>query len=231
MYAHSSRKPEILALIPARGGSAGIPDKNIADLGGHPLIAYSVRAALRCPGISRVVVSTDSERIAEAARRYGAETPFLRPASIADGHALVGDAVRHALNALRMREGYRPDCLVVLFPTHPFRDAPTLELLTAKLIQGHREVLSVRQVAVGPATHFLPDGDALTSLHGRQAAQVCYRRYGYYTGYWLEQIPGLRGQYIKTLLSRPELVDIDTPDDLESANAMLRSGEVVPTYL
>jgi len=223
--------PEILTIIPARGGSTGIPCKNIADLGGHPLIAYSIRAAVSCPGLSRVLVSTDSEHIAAVAREYGAEVPFLRPPAISGGQALIGDAIHHALAVLGEREAYHPDCIVVLFPTHPFRKAATMALLTDKLRRGYREVLSVRPVTIGPMTHFLPQADGLHSLHGGQPAHVCYRRYGYYTGYWIQHLPGLKGQYVTTLVTRPELVDIDEPEDLAAANAMLRSGDVVVEYL
>ena len=78
---------EILAIIPARGGSKGLPGKNILPLNGHPLIAYSVVAGVKTPEITRVICSTDSIDIAKVARDYGAETPFMRPAEIAQDHS------------------------------------------------------------------------------------------------------------------------------------------------
>jgi len=76
-------KPEILVIIPARGGSKGIPRKNIRLFAGHPLIAFSIAAGLQAETVTRVIVSTEDEQIAEISRRYGAETPFLRPAELA----------------------------------------------------------------------------------------------------------------------------------------------------
>ena len=76
-------KGKILAIIPARGGSKGIPGKNIKELNGKPLMAYTIEEALKCPEIDRVVVSTDSKEIAQVAEKYGAEVPFMRPAQLA----------------------------------------------------------------------------------------------------------------------------------------------------
>jgi CMP-N-acetylneuraminic acid synthetase len=109
-----------LGLIPARGGSKRIPNKNLARLGGKPLIAYTVEAALATPRLSRVVVSTDSPRIAAYARTLGAEAPFLRPAFIAGDRSPVLAAVRHAVSWVE-REGTQVDAVVLLQPTSPFR--------------------------------------------------------------------------------------------------------------
>ncbi len=117
----------ILAIVPARGGSKGLPDKNILPLAGHPLIAYSIRAALEAPSISRVIVSTDSEKIADIARSYGAEVPFLRPAEYAQDHSLDYDVFKHALTWLQEHENYRPDLVVQLRPTSPIRYVKDIE--------------------------------------------------------------------------------------------------------
>ena len=89
-----------LALIPARGGSKGLPHKNVLEVGGKPLIAWSIEAALASAHIDAVVVTTDDEQIAEVARAYGAEVPFLRPAELALDTSPSIDAVLHALDAL-----------------------------------------------------------------------------------------------------------------------------------
>jgi CMP-N-acetylneuraminic acid synthetase len=112
---------DILALIPARGGSKGIPRKNIRVLAGHPLIAYSIAAGLQSRRVGRVVVSTDDEEIAGVARAYGAEVPFLRPAELARDESLDLPVVEHALAWLETNEGYRPDVVVQLRPTSPLR--------------------------------------------------------------------------------------------------------------
>ena len=107
----------ILALIPARGGSKGVPDKNIRSLGGRPLIAWTIEAARQTAVIDRVIASTDCPRIAAAARDHGCEVPFLRPAELATDSACTADAVRHALRTL----GEEYDLLVLLQPTSPLR--------------------------------------------------------------------------------------------------------------
>lgn len=113
-------KQKILALIPARGGSKGIKDKNIISLAGKPLIAYSIEAAKKSKYIDSIVVTTDSEKIAEVAKRYGARVPFLRPAELAADTSKTIDAVLHAIKTLKtMGENY--DTLVLLQPTQPLR--------------------------------------------------------------------------------------------------------------
>ncbi|HQC21081.1 MAG TPA: acylneuraminate cytidylyltransferase family protein, partial [Anaerolineaceae bacterium] len=115
------KKPEVLALIPARGGSKGIPRKNIRDFGGAPLIAWSIAAALRAETVTRVIVSTDDEEIAAVAREWGAETPFLRPAELAQDDTTDYPVFRHALDWLAAHENYRPEVVVQLRPTSPVR--------------------------------------------------------------------------------------------------------------
>lgn len=110
----------ILALIPARGGSKGIPGKNLASLGGRPLLAHTVEQALATPAIGRVVVSTDDDAIARCAERCGAES-LRRPAALASDKASSESALLHALDALEEREGYEPDLVVFLQATSPLR--------------------------------------------------------------------------------------------------------------
>ncbi len=109
-----------LGLINARGGSKGIPGKNIKLLNGKPLIAYSIEAGLAASRISRVVVSTDSTEIAEVARQHGADVPFMRPLGLASDTALQLDAIRHAVSFLEA-EGDFYDVIVLLQPTCPLR--------------------------------------------------------------------------------------------------------------
>lgn len=106
--------------IPARGGSTRVPRKNIHLLGGAPLIAYSICVARSLRGVDRVIVNTDSEEIAEVARAYGAETPFLRPAEISHETALLQDAQRYAMDWLESC-GATLAGFVTLYPTSPFR--------------------------------------------------------------------------------------------------------------
>jgi len=118
--------PNIVALIPARSGSKRVSDKNIRPLAGHPLIAYSISAALQSGIFSSVIVSTDSERYADIAKHYGAEAPFLRPPEIAGELSPDVEWVEYALNHLR-DEGRVYDCFSILRPTSPFRQAETVQ--------------------------------------------------------------------------------------------------------
>ncbi len=118
-------KPSIIALIPARSGSKRVPDKNVRQLGRHPLIAYTIAAARGSGIFARIVVSTDSSEYAEIARHYGAEVPFLRAAKIAGDESPDIEWVHDALRQLR-GAGDDPECFSILRPTSPFRKAETI---------------------------------------------------------------------------------------------------------
>ncbi len=133
----------ILGLIPARGGSKGLPRKNLAPLAGRPLIAHTIEAAKASRALGRVVVSTEDEEIARSARNWGAETPFLRPAELAADTAGALPVMRHAMEALEA-EGWRADVLVYLQPTSPLRRARHIDGAVDLLIaQGADTVVSV----------------------------------------------------------------------------------------
>lgn len=138
-------QPEVLAIIPARGGSKGIPRKNIREFAGYPLIAYSIAAGLQADTITRVIVSTDDSEIAEVARVFGAEVPFLRPAELAQDDTLDLPVFEHALNWLYEQDGYRPDVVVQLRPTSPVRPSDLVDQAVQKLID-NRKADSVRGV-------------------------------------------------------------------------------------
>ena len=114
-----------LCLIPARGGSKGVPGKNLRLLGGKPLIAWTIEQALSTVTEMRVVVSTDSTDIAEVAREVGADVPFLRPANLADDTSTTESAVLHAIGALA-RDGFHPDAVILLQATSPIRHRDTI---------------------------------------------------------------------------------------------------------
>jgi CMP-N,N'-diacetyllegionaminic acid synthase len=118
----------MLAIIPARGGSKGLPGKNVRPLGGKPLIAYTIEAALASSSISRVVVSTDCEKIAEVSRRCGADVPFLRPLELAQDNSLAIDAYIYTIEKLKI-ESQASDFanFVVLQPTSPLRTSADIE--------------------------------------------------------------------------------------------------------
>lgn len=144
---------KILAIIPARGGSKGLPRKNVLPLDGHPLIAYSIAAALSSPRIDRVIVTTDSEEIAEIARKYGAETPFIRPAELAGDFTTDLETFQHALNWLTQHENYTPDAVFQFRPTTPIRFPDEIERVI-DLLATHPEADCIRSVAPSPVTPY-----------------------------------------------------------------------------
>jgi CMP-N-acetylneuraminic acid synthetase len=114
---------DVLGIIPARGGSKGIPRKNLAPLGGRPLLAHTCEAASASSRLTRFLVSTEDEEIFEVARRLGAETPYLRPSYLAGDETPMVDVLLDVVATLERRERYRPDVVVLLQPTSPFRRA------------------------------------------------------------------------------------------------------------
>lgn len=121
------KKGKIVAVILARGGSKSIPGKNIRSLAGKPLIAYAIEAALKSKLLDRVIVSTDNEEIANIARKYGAEVPFMRPAELATDTAHTPPVIEHAISWLETNENYPVYAAVTLQPTSPLRTAEHID--------------------------------------------------------------------------------------------------------
>jgi len=117
----------ICAIIPARGGSKGVPGKNIRLLCGHPMISFSIIAALACMRIERVIVSTDSPEIARIAKIYGAEVPFMRPPELSSDKSPAIDYVSHAFKIVEETDNYKPDLMVMLLPTTPLRETHLID--------------------------------------------------------------------------------------------------------
>ncbi len=136
---------QVLAIIPARGGSKRIPKKNIKLLSGKPLIAYSVEHGKGSSYIDRVICSTDSEEIADVAKEYGAEVPFLRPAELAGDASTDFDVFFNVLKTLQETENYTPDIVVQLRPTSPMRTVAHVDE-SIELLMKHPEADSVRTV-------------------------------------------------------------------------------------
>ncbi len=132
------RNYEVLALIPARGGSKGIPRKNIRNYSGYPLIAYSIAAGLQSDMVTRVIVSTDDIEIADVAKNLGAEIPFFRPKNLAGDSTLDLPVFQHALNWLSENENYKPDLIVQLRPTSPIRPKNLIDKAVTKMIENPR---------------------------------------------------------------------------------------------
>ena len=231
--------PEILGLIPARGGSKSIPRKNIRLINGKPLLAYSIGHALASRRITRVVVSTDDAEIAEAARAAGAEVPFLRPAELAGDDSLDIAYHRHALDWLGDHESYRPAAVVNLRPTHPIRRPATIDRAIETLL-AHPEadcVRSVRLSELSPFKMWLLDeaGGPMvpaTRLEGcaepynmpRQRLPVAYWQDGYVDVAWSRTIlekNSTTGDVILPFLIDEECVDIDYEEEIAAAESLL----------
>ena len=124
----------VVAIIPARGGSKGLPGKNVRPLAGKPLIAYSIEAAKASPYVHRVLVTTDDPEIARVAREHGAEAPFLRPAELAQDLTPTEPVLRHAVEWLEAHEGYRAEIVVFLQPTDIFRKRSIIDAVVKALL-------------------------------------------------------------------------------------------------
>ncbi|MEW6667488.1 MAG: acylneuraminate cytidylyltransferase family protein [Thermodesulfobacteriota bacterium] len=146
-----------LALIPARAGSRRIKDKNIAELGGKPLIAWTIETLLHTGCFDRVLVSTDSISISEVSRTWGAEVPFLRSAETASPSADLLDAVTETLDRLFEWDGFYPDILGIFLPTSPFRRTKTVQRIFMQMLQGAQAGNLVRPIHLDLGTLFYKD--------------------------------------------------------------------------
>ena len=133
---------EIIGLITARGGSKSVPRKNIKLLAGKPLIAWTIEVAVQCKELSRIIVSTDDEEIAEVAHHWGADVPFMRPVELAADDSSSISVVLHALGWLKENEGVCPDYVMLLQPTSPFRASEDIKQ-SIGLAKKHRAVAVV----------------------------------------------------------------------------------------
>ena len=234
---------QILALIPARGGSKSIPHKNVRLLAGFPLIAYSIAAARQSKLVSRIIVSTDDDEIASIARGFGAETPFLRPPEFAQDNSLDLPVFIHALNWLQEHEHYQPEILVQLRPTSPLRPPDCVDQ-AIQILQDYPDSDSVRGVIPSGQNPFkmwrLTDQGRMTpllSLSGlaepfnapRQALPQTYWQTGHIDAIRLSTIlqkNSLSGDVIYPLHIDPRYaVDIDTLRDWKRAEWLIKQGD------
>jgi len=228
---------EILALIPARGGSKGIPRKNIVNLCGKPLIAYSIEQALASKWIRRVIVSTDDEEIAEISRKYGAEAPFIRPEEFAQDLSPDISVFRHALKWLQTNEEYIPDIVLNHRPVCPIRKVETIDR-AIELFINTPEADALRSVCIPTQTPYkmwrIVDGymKPLLKLPGvaepynlpRQALPKVYWQIGYVDMVRTEVITKkgrMSGDKILPFIIEEEWVDIDYEEDIIKAEKLL----------
>jgi CMP-N-acetylneuraminic acid synthetase len=232
---------EILALVPARGGSKGIPRKNIRLLAGEPLIAYTIKAAQRSRYITRLIVSTDDEEIAGLGREYGAEVPFLRPQELAQDHVTDLPVFCHCLSWLQQHQGYHPDVTVHLRPTAPLRTAAHIDSAIELLLNSTdaESVRSVCRAAQHPLKMWALKGDYLSPFVSapqgsikeaynmpRQKLPPAYIQNGAVDVVRTEVIlkkGSMTGDVIKALLmDEEESLNIDGPLDWELADLLMK---------
>lgn len=236
---------EVVAIVPARGGSKSIPRKNIRTFAGHPLLAYSIAAALQSNVVTRVIVSTDDEEIASVARAYGAEVPFLRPAALAQDETTDFPVFEHALMWLAEHEGYHPDVVVQLRPTSPIRPQSCVDNAVSILL-AHPDADSVRGVVPSGQNPYkmwrLDEGGQMHPLltsefaepynMPRQKLAPTFWQTGHIdairTATILEK-KSMSGDVIYALRISPEYsVDIDNPRDWSRAEWLLQQGHLDP---
>jgi CMP-N-acetylneuraminic acid synthetase len=231
----------VLAIVPARGGSRGIPGKNLARAGSRSLLGWAVAAAAESRHRPRVVVSTDSEEIAAAALQEGAEVPFLRPAELARDDTPGTAPVLHALRWLEQHEGYRPRWVVLLQPTSPLRTAAdvdaALELAEAR---GADSVVSVTPAPVHPfwikrldeegmLRDFAPVPEGITRRQDLPAAYALNGAvYVARRDVLLAEETFHTGRTLGYVMPPERSLDIDTPWELHVAGLVLSAAERDP---
>jgi CMP-N,N'-diacetyllegionaminic acid synthase len=225
-----------LGLIPARGGSKGIPGKNLVDVAGRPLIAYTFEAALRSKRLDRVILSTDDQAIAAAGRQYGIDVPFLRPPELAKDDSVLEDVMAHALSHLKKDGGYTPDAMVLLQPTSPLRRAGQIDAAIGLFEKEGVESL----VSVSPPMEHPCD----MAYFERKRMRMLFEKEGFLAGKQRQEYPEflfINGAIyvfrVETLLARksrfgdtvvpflmPQLdsIDVDSEADLRIAELILK---------
>lgn len=222
-----------LCVIPVRAGSEELPDKNIRPLAGRPLMAWTIEQACACDRLDRVVVSTDSPAYRDLARSFGAETPFLRPATLAENETPTEPVLLHALDRLK-EEGYAPDVLVTLQVTSPFRRPGTLDRAIARFEdEGADSLFSAAPVTPlqwrdAAAPKPLYDFRNRPRRQDIPADQLTYRENGsiFITRVDLLRDTGNRlgGKISLFEMDGPEALDIDAVSDFALAEAYLEAG-------
>ena len=224
----SNKMPSVIALIPARAGSKGVPNKNIRILGGYPLIGWSIAACKSATSINRTIVSTDSDEYAQISRRLGAEVPFLRPAEFSGDSSTDYDFVKHALDWLAYNDD-DPDYIVHIRPTTPFR-APELINLAVNAFVKKSDATALRSVhpmsesayktfEIAPSGQLKRVASDSTELdpanNARQEFPITYFANGYVdvlSTRFIREMQNLHGDKVMPFIT-PAVDEIDTEDD------------------
>lgn len=239
---------DVIAIIPARGGSKGVPGKNIIQLLGHPLIAYSIAASRLSNTISRTIVSTDSEEIAAIATQYGAEVPFMRPSEFATDTSTDREFLLHAVQWFQTHEGACPEYFVHLRPTTPLREPAVIDE-AVRLIQKTPESTSLRSAHIAPKTPYkwfelnergfftgIRPNDTRTEYYNlpRQSFPPVYDPNGYVDIVRTSQMTTSQSVHGVAMLGfiTPRCHEIDTEEDLVLLNYLAeRNGSSLLPFL
>lgn len=225
----------VLAIIPARSGSKGLPGKNIKELCGKPLIAWTIEHAKSCSHIDRIVVSTDDNEIVEIAKKYCAEVPFIRPAELANDTSSTIDVIFHAINWLKEHEDYRPEYILLLQPTSPLRIAEDIEGAVQRLKEKNASaVVSVCETEHHPWwANALPENGNMKDFlrpeifnKRRQDLMIFYRLNGAIyladTEYLCEQNSFFGPDTFAYEMPKEHSIDIDSDIDFKLAGLLLQ---------
>jgi CMP-N-acetylneuraminic acid synthetase len=229
----------VLGLVPARGGSKGIPDKNLRALAGRSLLDYAARAASASGVIDRIVLSTESDRIAAEGRTVGLEVPFTRPADLARDDTPMLPVIEHAIQSLE-DSGWSPEIVVLLQPTSPLRtpehirqavqrlrDTNADSVVTVVQLPRHLSPDYVMRLDEGRLVPFLAEGAHITR---RQDARTAFVRDGTVYAFWRRTLRDFRSIYghdcRPLVVPAHESLTIDTPEDWGEAERRLAGAAV-----
>lgn len=230
-----------VAFIFARGGSKGVPRKNVRDLGGMPLIAHSIQRALSCPSVHRVVVSTDDPEIADVALQYGAEVPFIRPKKLAGDKSSEFEAWKHAIREYRKLTGEEFDVFLSLPPTSPLRSVEDVEACLSEFLTSDADmVVTVKEASRSPYFNMVKiDDEGFSNIVNSNASGKRYTRrqdapvvydmttvaYVSHPDFILNSDSVFSGKVRSVLIPDERALDIDTVMDFKFAEFLVACEE------
>lgn len=228
----------ILAIIPARGGSKGLPKKNVKILGNKPLIAWSIESALESKQISKTIVSSDNDEIIAISKQYGAEIPFKRPEKLATDSATTKDVLLHTIEFYKT-QNINFDYIVLLQPTSPFRKKGAIDLAIKKAIETNVDmVVSVKETSSNPYYVLFEEDDKGFLTKSKEGTftrrQDCPIVYEFNGSIYVIKVNSLLKynsmsfkKSIKFKMDKFHSIDIDTQLDFDFANFLIKSNKIL----
>ncbi len=227
----------ILCVIPARGGSTGLPGKNIKQLMGKPLIAYTIEQAKKSKYIDRVIISTEDEQIAWVSKNYDAEVPFKRPGELAQDKSGMIDVLLHAMKWMEDEAAFKFDILVLLHVTTPLRNTEDIDNCIELLVEKNADnVFSVTKACRNPYFNMVEVGsdNKVRLVKGgsfvtRQSSPEVFDMNSSIYAWWKETLRTKKGLFLEKtriyLMPRERSIDIDEQLDFRIAEMLLRDGQ------